>query len=67
MIQYWEGWWALNPTPMRLILFWDNVAGQRSWTIVRWLCQEGVMPLYTPLSGVFLFAFAIPSSDLGSG
>ena len=40
--------------PLRLILVWDNLAGHTSWSLVRWLFQHGVMPLYTPLSGSWL-------------
>jgi len=40
--------------PLRLILIWDNLAGHLSWSIVHWLFQHGVMPLYTPLSGSWL-------------
>jgi hypothetical protein len=39
---------------LRLILIWDNLAGHLSWSIVQWLFQHGVMPLYTPLSGSWL-------------
>lgn len=40
--------------PLRMILVWDNLAGHQSWSIVRWLFQQGVMPLYTPLGGSWL-------------
>jgi hypothetical protein len=40
--------------PLRLLLIWDNLAGHTSWALVRWLFQQGVMPLYTPLSGSWL-------------
>src|SRR5258708_16348196 len=40
--------------PLRLILVWDNLAGHLSWSIVRWLFAQGVMPLSTPLSGSWL-------------
>src|SRR5213078_277842 len=40
--------------PLRLILIWDNLAGHLSRSIVRWLFQHGVLPLYTPLSGSWL-------------
>src|SRR5262249_4433390 len=39
---------------LRLLLIWDNLAGHTSWAMVRWLFQQGVMPLYTPLSGSWL-------------
>jgi transposase len=54
----WETWLGHPPReplpPLRLILIWDNLAGHLSWSIVRWLFQHGVMPLYTPLSGSWL-------------
>jgi hypothetical protein len=40
--------------PLRLILIGDNLAGHTSWAMVRWLFQQGVLPLYTPLSGSWL-------------
>jgi hypothetical protein len=54
----WKTWLGHEPRqplpPLRLILIWDNLAGHLSWSIVRWLFQHGVMPLYTPLSGSWL-------------
>ena len=54
----WETWLGHPPRapvpPLRVILVWDNLAGHLSYTIVRWLFQHGVMPLYTPLSGSWL-------------
>ena len=54
----WETWLGHKPRsplpPLRLILIWDNLAGHLSWSIVGWLFQHGVMPLYTPLSGSWL-------------
>jgi hypothetical protein len=51
----WATWLGHEPRdplpPLRLLLIWDNLAGHLSWSIVRWLFQHGVMPLYTPLSG----------------
>lgn len=41
-------------TALRLLLIWDNPAGHRSWSIVRWLLRHGVMPRCTPLSGSWL-------------
>ena len=40
--------------PLRLILIWDNLAGHHSADFVRWLCSQGILPLYTPLSGSWL-------------
>ena len=34
--------------PLRLLLVWDNLAGHKSTDMVWWLCQHGIMPLYTP-------------------
>jgi hypothetical protein len=54
----WTTWLGHEPReplpPLRLILIWDNLAGHLSWSMVRWLFQQGVMPLYTPLSGSWL-------------
>lgn len=54
----WATWLGHEPReplpPLRLILIWDNLAGHLSWSIVRWLFQRGVMPLYTPLGGSWL-------------
>ena len=54
----WATWLGHEPTepwpPLRLLLVWDNLAGHKSWAMVRWLCQQGIMPLYTPLSGSWL-------------
>ncbi|GAC1659107.1 MAG: hypothetical protein NVS4B3_27000 [Gemmatimonadaceae bacterium] len=40
--------------PLRLILIWDNLAGHKNADFVRWLCAQGILPLYTPLSGSWL-------------
>jgi len=40
--------------PLRLLLVWDNLAGHKTAEMVVWLCQHGVMPLYTPLGGSWL-------------
>jgi len=54
----WETWLGHEPRaplpPLRMILIWDNLAGHLSCSIVGWLFQHGVMPLYTPLSGSWL-------------
>ncbi len=54
----WATWLGHEPRapvpPLRLILIWDNLAGHLSWPMVRWLFQQGVMPLYTPLGGSWL-------------
>src|SRR3954453_15446465 len=40
--------------PLRMLLVWDNLAGHKTAEMVVWLCQHGVMPLYTPLGGSWL-------------
>jgi transposase len=54
----WETWLGRPPRqplpPLRLILIWDNLAGHLSWSLVLWLFQHGVLPLYTPLAGSWL-------------
>jgi len=40
--------------PLRMLLVWDNLAGHKTPEMVVWLCQHGVMPLYTPLGGSWL-------------
>ena len=54
----WATWLGHEPRerlpPLRLLLVWDNLAGHTSWAMVRWLFQQGIMPLYTPLSGSWL-------------
>ena len=55
-------WWArrqqltdrYDDPPLRLILIWDNLAGHKSAAFVHWLCAQGILPLYTPLSGSWL-------------
>jgi hypothetical protein len=54
----WATWLGREPTeplpPLRLILVWDNLAGHHSWAMVRWLHRQGILPLYTPISGSWL-------------
>ena len=59
----WERWQAgLNlpitlpaePPPLRMLLVLDNLAGHKTPTFVLWLFAQGIMPLYTPLSGSWL-------------
>lgn len=58
LLAHWAPWLGHEPTeplpPLRLLLIWDNLAGHLSWSIVHWLFQHGIMPLYTPLSGSWL-------------
>ena len=43
-----------NLPPLRLLLVWDNLAGHKTPDLVLWLCEHGVMPLYTPVGGSWL-------------
>jgi transposase len=40
--------------PLRLLLVWDNLTGHKTPDLVVWLCEHGVMPLYTPVGGSWL-------------
>ena len=40
--------------PLRVLLVWDNLAGHKSAGMVIWLCEHGIMPLYTPPGGSWL-------------
>ena len=40
--------------PLRILLVWDNLKGHHSVSMVEWLIQHGIMPLYTPLGGSWL-------------
>jgi hypothetical protein len=37
--------------PLRMLLVLDNLAGHKTPEFVLWLFAQGIMPLYTPLSG----------------
>src|SRR3954454_15059006 len=59
----WEAWQdglaerftlPAEPPPLRMLLVWDNLAGHKTAEMVVWLCQHGIMPLYTPLGGSWL-------------
>jgi len=59
----WECWRAgLSQPPalpedlprLRGLLVWDNLAGHKTASVVEWLIQQGIMPLYTPLGGSWL-------------
>ena len=39
---------------VRMLLIWDNLAGHTTPELVLWLFSQGIMPLYTPLSGSWL-------------
>ncbi len=40
--------------PLRLLLIWDNLTGHKTPAFVVWLCEHGILPLYTPLGGSWL-------------
>jgi DDE superfamily endonuclease len=40
--------------PLRMLLILDNLKGHKTATFVQWLIGQGIMPLYTPLSGSWL-------------
>ena len=40
--------------PLRLLLVWDNLIGHQTPELMLWLCEHGILPLYTPLSGSWL-------------
>ncbi len=37
--------------PLRMLLVWDNLVGHQTPELMIWLCKQGILPLYTPLSG----------------
>jgi hypothetical protein len=39
---------------LRMLLILDNLQGHKSLPLVDWLLHQGVMPLYTPVSGSWL-------------
>jgi hypothetical protein len=40
--------------PLRVLLVLDNLSGHKTVDFVLWLFAQGIMPLYTPLSGSWL-------------
>ncbi len=40
--------------PLRLLLVLDNLSGHHTPSFVMWLCEQGIMPLYTALGGSWL-------------
>jgi hypothetical protein len=40
--------------PVRMVLVWDNLIGHKTPTMVEWLVERGIVPLYTPLGGSWL-------------
>ena len=64
-LRQWESWgwdaavqvgWGLEGPlpPIRLLLVWDNLTGHKNKELVRWLVEQGVLPLYTPIGGSWL-------------
>lgn len=60
MWQYWREGLTVKFTlpaqlpPLRVLLVWDNLAGHQTPELMVWLCEQGILPLYTPLSGSWL-------------
>ncbi len=58
LLQHWRHWLGrpegVPLPPLRLILIWDNLTGHTSAALMRWLACQGILPLYTPLSGSWL-------------
>lgn len=59
----WGGWQqglSVKPTlpaelpPLRMLLVLDNLTGHKTPELLLWLFVQGIMPLYTPLSGSWL-------------
>lgn len=59
----WESWQAglqvkitlpEHPPPLRMLLVLDNLAGHKTPEMVLWMFAQGIMPVYTPLSGSWL-------------
>jgi hypothetical protein len=59
----WKGWQESltvkftlldNLPPLRLLLIWDNLTGHWNTDLLIWLMRQGVMVLFTPLSGSWL-------------
>ena len=40
--------------PLRMLVVWAKLAGHTTPELVLWLFRQGIMPLYTPLSGSWL-------------
>lgn len=57
-VAVWASWLGYTPRsplpPLQGILIWDNLAGHYTPELVRWLFAQGVLLLYTPLSGSWL-------------
>jgi len=61
----WEKWQAdLTRVPslgtgedlpqLRMLLVLDNLSGHHTPSFIVWLCEQGIMPLFTPLGGSWL-------------
>jgi len=50
--------------PLRMLLVLDNLSGHKTPAFVLWLFANGIMPLYTPLSGSWLNMCESVQSDL---
>jgi len=62
-LQLWQSWREglsvkfTLPTqlpPLRILLVWDNLIGHQTPALMLWLCEHGILPLYTPLAGSWL-------------
>src|SRR6266705_2512275 len=40
--------------PVRVLLIWDNLAGHKSYSIVQWCAEHGILLLSTPNAGSWL-------------
>ena len=58
--QRWQQGLSVKPTlpaelpPLRMLLVLDNLTGHKTPELLLWLFAQGIMPLYTPLSGSWL-------------
>jgi hypothetical protein len=56
----WQQGLSVKPTlpaelpPLRMLLVLDNLTGHKTPALLLWLFAQGIMPLYTPLSGSWL-------------
>jgi hypothetical protein len=61
--QVWESWreglthkftLPSQLPPLRMLLVWDNLAGHQTSELLLWLCDQGILPLFTPIAGSWL-------------
>lgn len=45
---------SLGLPPLRMLLIWDNLVGHHNADLLIWLMKQGVMVLFTPISGSWL-------------